>query len=271
MFKNILTFGGHGRLQREIRDFESLSNFCQEASANYTALVENRSILLRNLIIERNEAVRNFTLLRTLISKYATVSSGEEYEANLDNLTEFVSIKLDKHVEIEDINHEEILDNAIANISKSASRALDRFGGDTKLSSGSYSKKDLKVDALMFGLDVAGDVFDYASNLNAEVNAKRAEVQQRIKRLNYIAENILETYSDIYMESKRIDEIFYVLNRSNQAFINKYKDIVNKYFDDYSLDINSSKFKGYEADFERDLRSLMVICTSYSKNKKINV
>jgi len=269
MLKNILTFGGAGKLKRETETFESLQHKYITSSQQYNLLIKNRSILFYNLMLERNEAIRNFELLKSLIKIQKKIKS-KKMDSNNDELSTIVDVNFNKMINIKKNNYTQIIDSSIRNISKSTDKSFDRLINNFN-SNGTLTKQDIKVEALMVGVDLVGEAFNYIGNLNNEVNQKRKEVQQHISSLQIGLSKIFDSYGNVFADSLRIDEIFQVLNKNNQIFIEKYKNILEKYFMDYDLNKKNEQLNNFQNSLEQDIKFLIMLCNEYSKTKKVNI
>jgi|SRR5690554_457302 len=270
MLKDILTFGGNSKLKKEVQIYEHLQQTHILASQQYNLLVKNRSVLFYNLMLERNEALRNFELLKSLIKRHKEIKS-KKADNNKDKLSIEINLDLNKMIKIEDSdNYVKSIDNSIRNISKSTGNSFDRLMNSFN-NNGTISKQDLKGEALMLGVDMLGEAFNYIGNLNDEIAKKRKKVQGHISKLEVGLSKILDSYGSVYADSLRIDEIFQFLNKSNQMFIEKYKSIMNKHFIDYDLSLKKSETESFNTDLEQDIKSLIIICNEYSKTRKIDI
>lgn len=269
MLKNILTFGGAGKLKKELETFENLQHNFISASQQYSLLIESRSILFYNLMIERNEAIRNFELLKSLIRIKKELKS-KKTESNIDSLSIDVGVNFNNLIKIENSDFTEIIDSSIRNISKSTGQSFDRIV-DSFNNKGVVSKQELKAEALMIGVDLVGEAFNYIGNLNEEVNRKRKEVQHHIDILQNRLQQIYDSYENLFADSLRIDEIFQSLNKNNKIFVEKYKLIIEKYFVGYDLNNKNEHLHNYNDNLEQDIKFLIMFCNEYSKTIKINI
>src|SRR5690554_1200504 len=101
MLKDILTFGGNSKLKKEVQIYEHLQQTHILASQQYNLLVKNRSVLFYNLMLERNEALRNFELLKSLIKRHKEIKS-KKADNNKDKLSIEINLDLNKMIKIED-------------------------------------------------------------------------------------------------------------------------------------------------------------------------
>lgn len=272
MLKNLLTLGGSSKLEREIKELYYLRDVYMAAGKQYNLLVENRALLFNNLLIERNEAIRNFELTKSLIRVVKNELKSKKTEANKDMLSINVNINnnINQLNNIENIDLTNVIDNSIRNISKSVGQSFDRLSVNFD-SKGHLTKQDLKIEALSLGVNLVGEAFTYIENLNKEVSKRRKKVQKHIAILQKHLNRILDSYRNLYAESLRIDEVFQVLNKNNKVFIEKYKSIIEKYFINYDLNKINNKIDNYESNLEQEIKSLMMICSEYKKTTNINI
>ena len=119
--KNIITWGGYGKLEDEKKEFEILKNTYAHIRSSFSDLYEECLEAYTNLEYERLEAHRNFAIAKNLLKKFKNVGNNQNLKTN-DNLT---SVEI-KNYQQEKFNYEVSFNKNFEAITNTFSSSIEK-------------------------------------------------------------------------------------------------------------------------------------------------
>jgi len=269
-WKNILTLGNHGKLQKEIDQFKSVSEYYTCLEGDFKPLIEVHKASAAYLQTEREAAIKNLFLVKTLIKRIKN---------NVDEKGQ--ELKLDDFIKVEISKDNKVNDNLDVDVNFNWNNVGGEFVDSLNDSLGflsskkSISTKDLKTEAILVGIDALGAALDSVLEINSQVNEQRAKIQEQLSKVSEAIDNIQNYYPEIYFESSRALEIAGALNMANQVFSRQFTAVHDKLF-------NKSKWRLFWEEFRNikilitdedkyEIQKLMLACSSYNKIYQQNI
>ncbi|MUV04985.1 hypothetical protein GN157_14810 [Flavobacterium rakeshii] len=265
-FKNIITGGNYNKLLKEEESFNELNERFYLFQNDFLLINKERHKALVYLMHEREDALKNLTLAKNLISKFTEIK-GKENAKVIDAVSNVD--KIENHIYLGDltINFQSGLDSVSETFLNSLEGSLIRL--DEKKG---YSKNELKAEFTMIAFDVVAEGVGQIIQLNSEVNAKRRKIIEAREQINSSIKKMTVKAPKIYQELKRIIEISKVLNKHNQVFSQKYKTIIDEMNSDskWSNFINEVLNRKIVANDKmiEDLKYLLAYSSEYNKLNK---
>lgn len=262
-FKNIITFGNYNKLLNEEESFNELNERFYLFQNDFLLINQERHKALLFLKHEREDALKNLTLAKNLISRFNEIN-GKEMTKIIDAVSNFHKIENHIHPGDLSINFQGGLDSVNETFLNSLEGSLNRLNEKK-----SYTKNELKAEFATIAFDVLFDGFEQISKLNSEVNAKRSQIAAAREKMNSSINKMMTQGPVIYKELNRIIEISKVLNKHNQAFSQKYRTIIDKInseskWSNFINEILNRKTVPNDEMIE-DLRYLRAYSSEYSK------
>jgi hypothetical protein len=267
IWKNIITFGRHGKLKSEVKDFELTVENYRRIEDAYLNICNERLRAFLYLQYEREDAKRNFTLMRNLISRVKEVGSKNSIE-----LTDSIAV-IDQKYYMQavtnfsvdfDRSYQVFSDTVSTSFNSSLRRLEDKNSKNKKI-----TKEDLIEEGVVFAIDSIISGIEQIINLNSEVNEKRAQIVEETRKVQKALDKILSSYNDVSAEANRILEIANVLNINNKAFTTFYVEInnllnVKPFFSRFIQDFLNVKIIPSD-DVNDKLAMLLTVCSDYNK------
>ena len=266
--KNIITFGGYGKLEDEKKEFEILKNKYSHISSSFSDLYKNRLEAYTNLEEERIEAHRNFAIAKNLLKKFKNVNNNENLKTT-DNVTN-VEIR---NYQQEKFNYEVSFNKNLDAITNTFSSSVENsFKRNKGKNIKDISKNEFLLEAGVVAVETIFESFSQAINYNGEIQKQRKQIQREKQRVISIIDKLFSNAEIVYAETLRIIEVGKVLNVNNRVFTEKYFEI-NKFVTKQSIikqfwnEINSKKITPTN-EINIKIAQLMNICAGYNKTDK---
>lgn len=267
IFKNIVTLGGHSRLQKDIADMKNVQGYYGYLYADFNPLVEAQNRSFQLLKQEREAAVKNLFLVKTLIFKIKKNVSDQTQKIILDEST-FVadidpSIRNSAISGEVSVNFEEIGTSFLTSVESS----LSVLNSKEKI-----TKNDLQYAAISVGIEVLGNFINEIAEINKQVTKQRELVKAELIKLRDAISKITEYHTPIFYETLRAIEIAEALNKTNQVFTAKFLKLNEMLFtkSKFKLFWDEVTNKKLELTEEETLELLILksICSQYNQINK---
>lgn len=266
--KNLITWGGYGKLEDEKKEFEILKNTYTHISSSFFDLYKDRLEAYTNLEHERLEAHRNFAIAKNLLKKFKNVGNNQNLKTN-DNLTSVEIKKFQQEKFNYEVSFNKNLEAITNTFSSSIEKSLKRNKGKNIKD---FSKDQFLLEAGVVAIETLFESFSQAINYNGEIQKQRKQIQREKQRVINTIDKLFANAEIVYAETQRIIEVGKVLNINNQVFTQKYSEI-NKFvisqsiFKQFWNEIASKKITP-TADINLKIAQLMNICAGYNKTDK---
>lgn len=266
--KNIITWGGYGKLEDEKKEFEILKNTYTHISSSFFELYKDRLEAYTNLEYERLEAHRNFAIAKNLLKKFKNVGNNQNLKTN-DNLTSVEIKKFQQEKFNYEVSFNKNLEAITNTFSSSIEKSLKRNKGKNIKD---FSKDQFLLEAGVVAIETIFEGFSQAINYNGEIQKQREQIQREKQRVINTIDKLFANAEIVYAETQRIIEVGKVLNINNQVFTSKYSEINNfvtskSIFKQFWNEIASKKITP-TADVNLKIAQLMNICAGYNKTDK---
>jgi hypothetical protein len=272
-FKNIITGGNYDKLQDELDDLEQLREFATELSKVYSDLEFKQNSATRIIKEERADAIKNINMAKSLIKRIkANTKSKTKQELVQDFNLEIEVSEIDYNNSNLNVNFDENLnafaESVFTTLDSSLSNSFEKLEQKND-----YSRESLKEEALNVGIDLAVTAVSKGIteliNANQQTNTKRRETKEQLEATHNYIIHLYDVIPDITAFIKRIIEVSRVLNKNNQVFTTKYREIHDSLFENISIKtfLNDKIICNKEEDMKK-IMNLMKICSNYNNVNK---
>lgn len=272
-FKNVITGGSHGKLESEIEDLNNLQEFASELSSVYSNLQYQQILATKILKGERSDAIRNINSAKTLMRSIKTNTKSSAKQALIQDFSLEIEVsEIDNNNSDLNVNFDNNLnaftDTVFATLDTSINNSLMALEEKND-----YSKASLKQEAISVGVDLAVNAISKGIteivNANKQTNAKRRQVKEQLEDTHNYIKNVYKAIPESTAFVRRSIEISRVLNKNNQVFTTKYKEIHGILYENASIRTFFSKKLICNKDEDiKKVINLMIICSNYSKLNK---
>lgn len=267
-FKDFVTGGNYSKLEGEIAYYERVVSFAQKIQGYLNNLIMEKDEVANFLVSEREDAMRNLSLAKNLITRIkAKTGSTVKQEVIKDFNGEFDVNRVDNS----DINSFPDFGSTLENFADSTLSTLEHRLSN--ISDNNMPKSEAKSQMALAGLEIAVGAINGLININSETNNKRREISERLDSLKNTIDNLYNAINSITVHTKRTIEVARVLNKNNEVFSIKYKEIHNLLYSNNGNKATSDKIIIEEDEEKKKLGSLITICSNYSKvnqNARVN-
>lgn len=272
-FKNVMTGGNYNKLQNELDDLNRLKEFATELSEVYKDLEFGQHTATRIIADERADAIKNINMAKNLMKRVKTKTKSKTKQElvsdfNLEiEVSELTHNNSDLNVDF-DQNLNAFADTVFTTLDTSIGNSLDKLEQKND-----YSKASLKQEAVSVGIDLAVSAvskgINELINVNTQTIAKRRETKEQLEGTHKYIVHLYDVIPEITAFTRRSIEISRVLNKNNQVFTAKYREVHDMLFENISIKtFLNDKIICQKDDDMKKVMNLMVICSNYNKVNK---
>lgn len=276
-FTNIISGGGHNKLQNELDDLNRLKEFAAEMSIVYSDLQQQKGSATRIIIKERADAIRNINMAKTLMKRIKTkTESKTKQELVKDFNLEIEATTLEHNNSDLNFSFDENINAFTKTISTTLNSSINKSLSNLEKRN-DFSKSSLKNEAKNIGAALTASALingvTEVVNINKQINTKRREVKNQLEASHKYIVHLYDEIPKIIAFIELSTEISIVLNKTNQIFTKKYKEIHEILFEKVSVKtfLNDKIICDNRGDLKK-VNTLMIVCSEYSKiNKKARI